>query len=89
MGILVALAHVQVGDRHGHREGLHAIEDVDDLREVQPGEFEVDGVLLIVGPSISKALVRELCSRLAHVRARILGVIMNEAEMPVGAFPSS
>jgi succinoglycan biosynthesis transport protein ExoP len=49
----------------------------------------VDGVLLIVGPSISKTLVRELCSRLAHVRARILGVIMNGAEMPVGAFPSS
>jgi polysaccharide biosynthesis transport protein len=49
----------------------------------------VDGVLLIIGPSISKSLVRQTCSYLAHVRARILGVVMNEAKAPAAAFPRS
>jgi polysaccharide biosynthesis transport protein len=37
----------------------------------------VDGVLLVVGPDTPKKLVRTACTRLNHVGAKILGVVLN------------
>ena len=43
----------------------------------------VDGVLLVAGPLVAKTSFRDMCARLLHVRARILGVVMNEVEIPL------
>jgi len=40
----------------------------------------VDGVLMIVGGSTSKRLVRQACARLSYVGARIFGVALNRAD---------
>ena len=45
----------------------------------------VDGVLLVAGPSVSKTSFRDMCARFIHVQASILGVVMNEVEIPVMA----
>jgi succinoglycan biosynthesis transport protein ExoP len=40
----------------------------------------VDGVLMIVGASTSKRIVRQACARLGHVGARIFGVALNRVD---------
>jgi polysaccharide biosynthesis transport protein len=40
----------------------------------------VDGVLMVVGASTSKRIVRQACGRLAHVGARIFGVALNRVD---------
>jgi capsular exopolysaccharide synthesis family protein len=40
----------------------------------------VDGTLIIVGPETPKRLVRDLCTQLRYVGAKILGVIMNRID---------
>jgi polysaccharide biosynthesis transport protein len=40
----------------------------------------VDGVLVIVGASTSKRIVRQACARLANVGARIFGVALNRVD---------
>jgi succinoglycan biosynthesis transport protein ExoP len=45
----------------------------------------VDGVVMVVGRKISRRLAVESCSRLGYVRARMLGVVMNQVE-PTGLF---
>jgi succinoglycan biosynthesis transport protein ExoP len=40
----------------------------------------VDGVLMIVGASTSKRIVRQACARLGHVGATIFGVALNRAD---------
>jgi capsular exopolysaccharide synthesis family protein len=39
----------------------------------------VDGALLVVGCDTPRQVVRQLCSRLAYVRAKILGAILNRS----------
>jgi capsular exopolysaccharide synthesis family protein len=39
----------------------------------------VDGVVIVSGAQTAKQLVRDACSRLIHVSARILGVVLNNA----------
>jgi polysaccharide biosynthesis transport protein len=38
---------------------------------------EVDGVVIVVDSGTSKRLVRDTCSRLFYVRAKMLGVVLN------------
>lgn len=45
----------------------------------------VDGVVMVVGRKMSRRLAMESCSRLGYVRARLLGVVMNEVA-PTGLF---
>ncbi len=40
----------------------------------------VDGVLMIVGASTSKRIVRQACARLGHVGARIFGIALNRVD---------
>ena len=40
----------------------------------------VDGVLMVVGASTSKRIVRQACGRLAHVGASIFGVALNRVD---------
>src|SRR5260370_8058123 len=47
MGVRRALPDVQVGNGDRHAQRLHAVQRVDDLREAQAAELEVDGVLLV------------------------------------------
>jgi Mrp family chromosome partitioning ATPase len=39
----------------------------------------VDGVVIVSGAQTAKQLVRDACSRLLHVSARIVGVVLNNA----------
>lgn len=41
----------------------------------------VDGVLLVVGPHISKQRVRQVCSRLYQMHAPLIGVVQNEVDI--------
>jgi capsular exopolysaccharide synthesis family protein len=40
----------------------------------------VDGVVLVVAAQTAKSIVRDGCSRLAHVGARVLGVVLNNVD---------
>jgi succinoglycan biosynthesis transport protein ExoP len=41
----------------------------------------VDGVILVIGSQTPKGFVRDACSRMRYVRAKILGVVLNQAEV--------
>jgi succinoglycan biosynthesis transport protein ExoP len=41
----------------------------------------VDGTFIVVGPDTPKRLVRDVCEQFRYVGARILGVIMNRADL--------
>ena len=45
----------------------------------------VDGVLLVVGPSTPKQVLRTVCSRLYMVRAKILGIVLNRLDLRRGS----
>src|SRR5262249_27766280 len=40
-----------------------------------------DGVLLVAGPATPKPVLRTVCSRLAMVRANLLGVVLNRLDI--------
>jgi Mrp family chromosome partitioning ATPase len=44
----------------------------------------VDGVLLVAGPATPKPVLRTVCSRLAMVRANLLGVVLNRLDIKLG-----
>src|ERR1700679_1709152 len=47
MRILIALPHVQIGNSHRHRQRLHAVKRIDELREIQSRQLEVNRVFLV------------------------------------------
>ena len=46
----------------------------------------VDGVVVVAGGQTSRKLVMETCSRLTHVGAKILGVVLNRVDITGGSY---
>jgi capsular exopolysaccharide synthesis family protein len=44
----------------------------------------VDGVVLVVGPDVSRQMVKRVCARLAYLHAPLLGIVQNRVDIRSG-----